>query len=247
MTDLNKKRKKVVLGVSGGMDSTTLLAHYLNEGYEVHACIFTYGSKHNPYENAAARKIIIGYNHFFESHGEDFRIFPYEFDLTRVFSPFSSNLLRSGGDIPEGHYNDENMRKTVVPGRNLIMASIMAGLAESIGAETVSLGVHSGDHHIYPDCRPEFISYLSTTVELSTDGKVAVDAPFSGIDKAGILKIGYSLGALTPPYELTRTCYKDQPMACGKCGSCRERLEAFEIIGKKDPVQYQRDEPNLDV
>jgi 7-cyano-7-deazaguanine synthase len=224
----------VVLGLSGGMDSATLLGHYLERGARVHCCIFSYGSKHNPYENAAALRIINYYrnNGFVVAHGL--------LDLAPVMSGFRSALMQNGPAIPEGHYAAESMRQTVVPGRNLIMASVMAGLAESLGAGVIALGVHSGDHHIYPDCRPEFISSLKTTIEYSSAGAVSVQAPFSFDDKASILRRGYSYD-FPVPYELTRTCYKAQEESCGKCGSCTERLEAFEALGRIDPIDYERD------
>lgn len=226
-------KKKAVMGLSGGMDSSTLLGYLLREGYEVHACLFTYGAKHNTYENLAAIEVLGFYqerNHL---------VFGHSFDFTNLTSHFKSNLLVSGGEIPEGHFNDDSMKKTIVPGRNLIFISIMAGLAESIGAEVVALGVHAGDHHIYPDCREEFIQSAGLTVYLSTDRKVRVIAPFQHLDKHGILLRGYSLSPRVP-YDLTRTCYKDQTISCGKCGSCRERLEAFSVYGSPDPIEYEK-------
>jgi 7-cyano-7-deazaguanine synthase len=224
--------KKIVIGLSGGMDSTTLLGYLLEQGYQVHCCSFIYGSKHGSWEYKAACEI-------YQYYKTAFPVEHHTFDLTQSFKNFQSYLLQSGGEIPEGHYNEESMKQTVVPGRNLIFASLMAGLAESIGAEEVALGVHSGDHHIYPDCRPEFIQALGETIKHSTEKKVTIFTPFIYIDKAKILKIGYSL-PVPVPYHLTRTCYKDQPLACGKCGSCQERLEAFEKINKKDLIQYEK-------
>ena len=224
---------KVVLGLSGGMDSATLLGYYLEQGAEVHCCSFYYGSKHGGYELQAAKNIIA----FYQSR--IFAVKHYLFDLSQVFKDFNSALLLSGGNIPEGHYEEDSMRQTVVPGRNLIFASIMAGLAESIGAEKIALGVHSGDHHIYPDCRPEFIDALYTTIARSSSHSVEVEAPFLSDTKATILCRGYKY-KVPVPYQLTRTCYKDQPLACGKCGSCQERLEAFAIITGKDPIEYER-------
>lgn len=230
------KNKKVVMGLSGGMDSSTLLGFLLNEGNEVHACIFSYGSKHNKYENEAAEKVVAYYK-----NQQEFRskVVLHRFDFSNLTSQFKSNLLLSGGEIPEGHYNDSNMKTTVVPGRNLIFVGIMAGLAESIGAGFVAFGVHSGDHHIYPDCRIEFVKSLDTTVYLSTDKQVEIVAPFQTFTKRDILTLGYSL-PLDVPYYLTRTCYKDQYTSCGKCGSCQERLEAFLLIAKEDPIEYQK-------
>ncbi len=222
--------KKLVMGLSGGMDSSTLLALQLHLGYEVYACVFTYGSKHNKYENKAASDIVA----FYQNKG--YEVEEIKIDLTPVMSNFKSSLLLSGGKIPEGHYEAESMKSTVVPGRNLIFASIMAGLAESVGALEIALGVHSGDHHIYPDCRPDFIQQLNKTIHFSSDGIVHIVTPFSNLGKHGILLIGRELNV---PYELTRTCYKDQLISCGKCGSCVERLEAFEEHGITDLIEYE--------
>jgi 7-cyano-7-deazaguanine synthase len=113
----------------------------------------------------------------------------------------------------------------------------MMGVAESIGASYVALGVHSGDHFIYPDCRPNYLKALSRTMIEATEGKVRLMCPFEEDTKESILRIGYNL-SIVPPYHLTRTCYKNQPNSCGKCGSCVERLEAFAAIGKVDPIKY---------
>lgn len=223
---------KVVMGLSGGMDSATLLGMLLNKGAEVHCCHFQYGAKHNSFEYKAINQII-GY---YIEKGSSIQL--HEFNLEAVFSQFQSNLLQHGGEIPEGHYEKDSMKLTVVPGRNTIFSSIMMGLAESIGAKTIALGVHSGDHHIYPDCRDSFIASLRTTVDEATEGKVNVETPLLREDKTAILKIGYGL-PVSIPYHLTRTCYKAQEKSCGKCGSCQERLEAFTNINKTDPIDYE--------
>lgn len=215
---------KYVLSLSGGMDSTTLLGSLLLN-HEVHAFQFVYGSKHNPYEIEAVRKLAQHYN-----------LNIPVIDLTPAFQSIQSHLLQSGGDIPEGHYEAENMRQTVVPGRNSIFISILAGIAESIGAEKVAIGVHAGDHHIYPDCRSRFIEAMDLAVRLSSDGRVFLSAPFISMTKTDILKHGLPIGV---PYHLTRTCYKDQSVACGKCGSCQERLESFAVNGIQDPLEYE--------
>lgn len=224
--------KKIVLSLSGGMDSVTLLGVLLEQGYTVHCCTFCYGSKHNTWENRAAENVINFYL------AKNMPVFNHPFDLSMIMQDFKSNLFQNQGEIPEGHYAEETMKVTVVPGRNLIFASIMAGFAESIKADAIALGVHSGDHHIYPDCRKEFVKALDTTIFLSSDKQVEVLAPFSNMDKADILKAGNSL-LIPVPYHLTRTCYKNQQLACGKCGSCVERLEAFNKIGVEDPVEYE--------
>jgi len=220
---------KVVLALSGGIDSSTLCGYYLEKGWRVVPVTFNYGSKHNKYENEACLAVV---RHFGLSE-------PVLLDLKFISEIFRSDLLLSGGAVPEGHYTDQSMSATVVPARNLIFASIVAGYAESIDAEIISLGVHGGDHHIYPDCRPAFISSLNTSVMLATDGKVHVDAPFLYNSKAEILRIGLDLKKIVIPYHLTRTCYKDQIESCGKCGSCVERLEAFAEVGMRDPIQYE--------
>jgi len=224
---------QIVMGLSGGMDSATLLGLLLEQGHDVHCCLFYYGSKHNKWENKAAKRIV----DFYQQH--DKLVSANFVNLAGAMDSFQSNLLQSGGEIPEGHYTQESMRQTVVPSRNLIMASIMAGIAESIGAQKIALGVHSGDHFIYPDCRTEFVKALDTTIFLSSDKQVEVMAPLSDYNKTSILITGYYSCHPQVPYHLTRTCYKNQELSCGKCGSCSERLEAFQAIDKKDPIAYE--------
>lgn len=217
---------KVILSLSGGMDSTTVLAWLLDQGFQVECCTFTYGSKHNPYENKAAQAVAAYY------------MVPLfgPVDLSGVTQFFTSNLLQGQGVIPEGHYTDQTMSETVVPGRNIIFASILAGLAWSRGASHVALGIHQGDHAIYADCRKEFFHSMNQSVQLGTDNRVSLLAPFLSTDKIGILKWGLEHYV---PYLLTRTCYKDQEKACGKCGACVERLEAFALNNMIDPVEYE--------
>jgi len=217
---------KVILSLSGGLDSTCLLSRLFKQ-VEVLPVIFSYGSKHNRYENEAAYMVCKYYD-----------LKPLHIELDQVMVEFRSNLLKTGGEIPEGHYSAPSMSQTVVPARNLIFISILAGLAESNDAQKVALAVHAGDHHIYPDCRPEFVKSADKTVSLATDGKVSLMAPFLMMSKGEVLKEGLVERA---PVHLTRTCYKDQLIACGKCGSCVERLEAFQQCGMKDPIDYAED------
>jgi len=221
--------KKVVMGLSGGMDSATVLGFYYEMGYKIHPLFFSYGSKHNKYEFKSALKI-----------SEYYKTEPLEIvELPFINQLFKSNLLNGQGEIPEGHYEASNMALTVVPGRNSIFITIMAGYAESVGAEAVAVGTHMGDHFIYADCRPIFVSAMNTAIQASTEEKVHIETPIQHFDKTGILKLGYGFSKPVP-YELTRTCYKDQELSCGKCGSCSERLEAFQNIGRIDPIQYQK-------
>ncbi len=221
-------KEKVVIALSGGMDSATLLAKYIHEFFEVHCLSFFYGSKHNQYELNAAKALTLHYqikhHHFL--------------DLKNIFNLFESNLLQSGGEIPEGHYTEESMSKTVVPGRNSIFLSIMLGYAQTIGASKIALGIHAGDHAIYPDCRKDFAGSFHMVVKEASERKINFEYPFINMNKQQILKLGYSFYRQVP-YNKTRTCYKDQPIACGKCGSCVERLEAFSQIGMVDPLEYE--------
>lgn len=211
----------------------TLLGVMLEQGHSVYPVIFTYGSKHNQYENKAAFAI----TQYYLEKGAAIQQ-PIHIDLTSAFSAFKSDLLLSGGNIPEGHYQAENMRKTVVPGRNTIFIAFMLGIAESCGANAIALGVHSGDHHIYPDCRVGYIMAMDEAVHHASDGAIRISTPFLQDTKTTILEKGFKL-SIPVPYHLTRTCYKDQPLSCGKCGSCQERLEGFANINKKDPIQYE--------
>jgi 7-cyano-7-deazaguanine synthase len=216
---------KAVISLSGGLDSAVLLADLVHKrDKDIIPVSFFYGSKHNNYENEAAAEIC---RHYGLAH--------VLIDASAVFSMSKSNLLKRGGEIPEGHYNDKSMKLTVVPARNMIFISILTSIAVSYEAEEIYIAVHAGDHAIYPDCRPDFISSCRRTVALASDKKAWLYTPFLDWDKAKIVAWGASIKA---PFELTRTCYKDQPVACGRCGSCNERLEAFTKNMLKDPIEY---------
>ena len=214
---------KSLVVLSGGMDSATALAWARGTHKEVSAVHFQYGSKHNLRELQAAEKLAVHYN-----------IGLHVVHLP--FSQFKSDLLLSGGDIPEGHYADESMKRTVVPFRNGILLAFAAGLAESIGAGSVVLGNHAGDHAIYPDCRPEFAAKMAEAIRLGTYAQIELLCPFQNINKTEIAKIGK---ALAVPYQLTWTCYKGKEKHCGKCGSCVERQEAFRDSNQMDPTVYE--------
>lgn len=216
--------KKAIVSLSGGMDSATVLAIACQDR-EVLSVSFSYPSKHNAYEKSCAIKLAKHYNTVHKI-----------IDLYGVFHHFKSNLLNQGGLIPEGHYEEESMRQTVVPLRNMIFGSILGGIAVSEGISEIWMGIHAGDHFIYPDCRPAFLRSLELTMELGSDTTKDVMAPFLYEKKSYILKSGL---ALKVPYDLTRTCYKAQQIACGKCGSCQERLEAFQSVNVEDPLEYE--------
>lgn len=221
---------KIIISLSGGLDSAVLLADCIARHHEVVAAVgFNYGSKHNPFEHEAARKLCGHY-------GITYNLL----DLRPTMVSIRSNLLASGGAIPEGHYEEESMKLTVVPGRNLIFISVLAGVAWSYGAEAVFLGVHAGDHFIYPDCRPDFIHAMMSAVRYGTDQKVTLATPFLDMAKWTIVARGL---ALKVPFEKTRTCYTNKTLACGRCGSCVERREAFDLNKTKDPLEYLYDGP----
>ncbi len=219
------KPVKAIISLSGGMDSTTVLAAAIAKGRICQAVGFFYGSKHNLYELESAKWV-----------AEHYAIPLLTLDLEVLMRHFKSDLLMSGGDVPEGHYEDESMKRTIVPGRNIIFASILAGLAQSREVQEVWLGIHAGDHAIYPDCRPKFYYAMNGAVEYASDFKVRLEAPFLYASKGDIVSRGLDLGV---PYRLTRTCYKNQKIACGVCGSCRERLEAFSDNKREDPIEYE--------
>ncbi len=225
-----------LVSFSGGMDSATLLQLALSEYEHVIPVSFIYESRHNQFEQAAAEQFL-DYHHIKHRW--------LQLNLTGIMSKIfcASSLVEHSPDaIPEGHYTHESMASTVVPGRNIIFTSILASLAWQEAergregqAPHILIGIHSGDHAIYPDCRPEFFQSMERACHHGTDGRVVLKAPFLNQDKTEIIKIGFELGV---PYQLTRTCYKDQQLPCGKCGACVERQEAFENNQGKDPVKY---------
>lgn len=237
--------RKAVMALSGGVDSTTVLAWLLVNGYDVSCVSFVYGSKHNRYELQCAEAV---FNHYKNNpvvtnarQVPGAPIHHVTIDMMDVFSKFDSALMGGNDrDIPEGHYTDKTMSQTVVPARNIIFLSVLAGFAKSEGASVIAPGIHQGDHAIYADCRTEFYKAMDTAIYLGTDREVGIVAPFVDVDKTEIISWGL---AHSTPYTLTRTCYKNQAVACGRCGACVERLESFRNLGVRDPIPYEhRDE-----
>ena len=203
--------KDSVIIISGGMDSVTLL--YDRKDEIAIGISFDYGSKHNAKEIpfAALHCKRLGIEHI---------VIPLGF-MTKYFT---SSLLKGGEDIPEGHYDDENMKSTVVPFRNGIMLSIAAGVAESRGLQNVLIANHDGDHCIYPDCRPDFIKAINEATSTGTYLNINILAPYTNISKAEIARRGLLMGI---NYDETWSCYKGDDEPCGKCGTCYERMEAL--------------------
>jgi len=215
---------KVVVLLSGGMDSVTALYHAARH-YDVAATVsFHYGAKHNDREIP-----------FAAWHSNKIRAPHHVIRLDFVGELFESDLLKKGGEIPKGHYEEESMKKTVVPFRNGIMLSIAAGLAESREAQGLVIAAHAGDHAIYPDCREEFMKSMSDAIRLGTYAEVKVVRPFIGMTKTDIAAHGNELGV---DFSQTWSCYLGGQTHCGECGTCVERREAFLLAGVPDPTEY---------
>lgn len=218
-----------VLIVSGGMDSVTLAHKYHKDGYDVALLSFDYGQRHKK-ELESARRCA-------ERLGGSWRVVDLS-DITGLLP--GSSLTDNSVAVPEGHYAADSMKATVVPNRNAIMLSVAWAHAVAIGASVVAFGAHGGDHFIYPDCRPDFFASLSDAFRLGNVGfgnpDLRLEAPFIESDKAKIAALGYELGV---PFEDTWSCYKGGEHHCGKCGTCVERIEAFELAGVPDPTEYR--------
>ncbi|MDD5712584.1 MAG: 7-cyano-7-deazaguanine synthase QueC, partial [Smithellaceae bacterium] len=217
--------KKWLVLLSGGLDSVVLLHYAARHATVKGALSFSYGAKHNLREIPFARR-----------HCDILNIPHRVIDLEFIGSFFKSDLLCSGGDIPEGHYEDASMKQTVVPFRNGIMLSIAAGYAESIGADGVAIAAHGGDHAIYPDCRREFMSSMADAIRLGTYAGIELASPFIGMSKAEIVSRGAEMNV---DLSQTWSCYKGAEFHCGKCGTCVERREAFVLAGIVDPTVYE--------
>ena len=203
------------------MDSTTLLYQFRKEIKL--ALTFSYGARQDEEQIACAKENckLLGIEHI---------IIPLEF----IGHYFKSSILKGGDDVPHGSYDGENMKSTVVPFRNGIMLSIAVGLAESQGLDTVLIANHSGDHAIYPDCRPKFIKAISDAAEAGTYEGIRIVSPYCDITKRDIALLGKEIGV---PFEKTYSCYEGRHIHCGECGTCVERKEALEGF---DPTEYER-------
>ncbi len=207
--------KDALLVLSGGMDSTTMLYEYADS--IALAVNFNYGANHNAREAECARL-----------NCRKLGIELVEIDLSFMRRHFESSLLSGADAIPEGHYEDANMRSTVVPFRNGIMLSVAAGLAESRGLRAVMIANHGGDHAIYPDCRAGFINAMNAAISEGTYEHIELRAPYTGLTKADIACRGARIGV---DYSLTYSCYKGGRQHCGRCGTCVERREALIAAG----------------
>lgn len=225
--------KKIVVIYSGGMDSFTTLHKAIATGAEVHAINFFYNQKHKV-EMLCAKRVC-------EANGIPLKVV----DIGCLAELASSSALTGGCDVPKGHYEDESMKDTVVANRNMVLLSMAASFAIDIGAEELWYGAHSGDHAIYPDCRPEFVAGMQHAFMVCHYEPLKLVVPYLHGNKETILMDGFEMGL---DYGDTWTCYDPQVSAtdentlgvkaCGECGSCQERLEAFKALHVQDPVEY---------
>lgn len=226
--------KKAIICFSGGMDSTTLATMYLKNGYMLGLLSFDYGQRHAHRELNAAWAVA--------GHLAALDLAPVShqvLDLSALGDLLTGSALTDPEfEVPDGHYTDESMKVTVVPNRNSIMANIAIAVASSAQADVIAMGMHAGDHAVYPDCRPEFVKSLRQTMVHSLRGfhTPALQTPFIHSTKTEIATLAAGLGA---PLNLSWSCYKGGEIHCGTCGTCTERKEAFKDAGVPDPTEYE--------
>ncbi len=216
--------QKVVVIYSGGMDSFTVLHNAIRTGHQVYALSFNYGQRH-------VKELICAQN-VCQELGIHHKIV----DISAINQLIGGSSLTDDIEVPEGHYAADNMKSTVVPNRNMILLSLAVGYAVSLDAQAVYYGAHSGDHFIYPDCRPEFVQKMNDVCQIANYEPVDIISPYLQQTKIEILKDGLQMGL---DYSKTWTCYNGREKACGKCGSCQERLEAFALNQVTDPLPYE--------
>jgi 7-cyano-7-deazaguanine synthase len=222
------ERKRAVILVSGGLDSTTVLAMARSQGYDCYTLSFDYGQRHRA-ELFAAEKVsqILG--------DVEHKVVHLNLD-----SIGGSALTDESIDVPETE--TEGIPVTYVPARNTVFLSIALGWAEVLGANDIFIGVNAVDYSGYPDCRPEYIAAFETMANLATKAgvegqSISIKTPLMDLGKGEIITAGVALGV---DYSLTVSCYQatDEGLACGRCDSCRLRSEGFEQAGVADPTRY---------
>ena len=243
---------RVVMALSGGMDSTALLLRMLARGDSVTCISYNYGQRHLVELERAQKNI-----EYLSSNG--YTVEQIIVDLSSAMSSFSSTLTDTTSEVPEGHYEEEQMKQTVVPNRNAIFTSILYGHALSISKNEdcdvfLTLGVHSGDHAIYPDCRPEFYNQLMQAMHTGNwdSERITIDLPYIDSDKEGILTDALkSCEMMSLDFDIvfanTNTSYSpdSEGRSSGKSGSDVERILAFHAIGRVDPVEYVDNWPTV--
>lgn len=217
---------KTIVVCSGGLDSVTLAYKVAKERELTSLISFDYGQRHKKeLEFAAICADALGAAH-------------HIIDISSVGAALTGSALTDDVDVPDGHYEEETMKATIVPNRNAIMMTIAYGVAASQGAQAVAAAVHAGDHHIYPDCRPEFTESFEAMQKCALEGVAEIEfyTPFVHLSKADIAAEAARLGV---PFDKTWSCYKGGTVHCGRCGTCVERIEAFALAGVEDPTEYE--------
>lgn len=216
---------KTLVICSGGLDSVSLAYKVAAERELLGLISFDYGQRHRKEVDFAARAA--------ERLGV-----PHDLiDMSHIGQFLSGSALTDDLDVPDGHYAEDTMKVTVVPNRNAIMLAIAFGVAAAKGADAVAAAVHGGDHFIYPDCRPDFIDAFQAMQDKALDGyaQVQLYTPFVHVPKSAIVTEG---ARHATPFAETWSCYKGGDLHCGRCGTCVERREAFDIAGIADPTTY---------
>lgn len=233
---MSERSNKVVCLLSGGMDSTVMLANFVNDNVECEALAMDYGQRHSR-ELIAAERVA-------DYYGVHLTIVEMALPCESLFAGSQSSQVGDRVDVPHGHYAAETMKLTIVPNRNMVLLALAGARAAAIGAGVVAYAAHAGDHAIYPDCRPEFAAAMGNALRFGNDPYILLERPFIHKSKTDICKLG---GKLLVPFELTWSCYDPQPedqfdldasRHCGKCGTCVERIEAFRDAGVEDPTLY---------
>jgi 7-cyano-7-deazaguanine synthase len=215
-------QNKAIVVFSGGLDSTTL-AYYVRGIFSLHLVTFDYGQRH--------RKEIEHAEMIAHELGAEWSLV----DVSSLGRLLKGSALTDDIPVPEGHYEALSMVTTIVPNRNAFLLAAAFAIALAEGVERVCIGVHAGDHFIYPDCRPEFLDAFERMESSVNDPSPSLYAPFVQLKKSNIVEIGAALGV---PFEKTWSCYKGGEHHCGLCGTCQERIEAFALAGLIDPTVY---------
>ncbi len=220
------KGNSYVILLSGGLDSSVLAYSLSSLGIKLKALTLDYGQRHIA-EQVAAQKIAanLGIEHRVVSLRE----------VTPLFGDECS-LINESQDIPSGHYEHESMKSTVVPNRNMILLSVATAWSVASEFDGVAYAAHAGDHAIYPDCRPAFADAMTQAISLCDFSPQELIRPFINLTKGDIVRIGASLRV---PFEVTWSCYNGRTKHCGTCGTCNERIEAFQLAGVSDATAYE--------
>lgn len=223
---------KCVLCFSGGLDSTVCLYHARSLGMDVYPISVDYGQRHKR-ELYYADRVLRNLDPTLMMITSRWKVLPMEF-LGRSIMRGSSQTGHV--EVPDGHYEEESMKATVVPNRNMVLLSLATAYAISVKAEVVMYAAHAGDHAIYPDCRPQFVLAMFEAMSCCDWNPPELQTPFINMSKQGIVNRGVELNV---PFELTYSCYKGREKHCGRCGTCTERREAFQLAGVTDPTTYE--------